>query len=270
MEVLSFSIGVIGNIISVLVFLSPIRTFWRIIKHKSTEDFESFPYICTLLSSSLWTYYGVIKPGEFLVATINGFGAIVEAIYVTLFLIYSPRRMKAKTGILVGILDVGFFAAAVAVTRVALKVDTGIEAIGFMCAGLNIVMYGSPLAAMCVVGGRGIVGFRLPRRTCLVEFLRPSDADIYAQWLKAYAREKTVVTTKSVEFMPFFLSFSLFLNGGTWALYALLVRDSFLLVANGCGFILGSAQLVLYALYRNSKPAKNALEGQEDQHEPLM
>ena len=40
--------------------------------------------------------------------------------------------------------------------------------------------------------------------------------------------QKTVVTTKSVEFMPFMLSFFFFLNGGIWAFYALLVRDIFL------------------------------------------
>jgi hypothetical protein len=37
-----------------------------------------------------------------------------------------------------------------------------------------------------------------------------------------------VITTKSVEFMPFFLSFFLFLNGGVWATYAVLDRDIFL------------------------------------------
>lgn len=43
--------------------------------------------------------------------------------------------------------------------------------------------------------------------------------------------QKTVVTTKSVEFMPFFLSFFLFLNGGIWTIYAVLVRDYFLAVS---------------------------------------
>ncbi|KAJ0093835.1 hypothetical protein Patl1_25031 [Pistacia atlantica] len=98
MEDLSFYIGVLGNVIAVLVLLSPAETFWQIIKHKSTEDFESLPYICTLLNASLWTYYGITKPGEYLVATINGFGILVEAIYVTLFLIYAPsKQIRVRT-----------------------------------------------------------------------------------------------------------------------------------------------------------------------------
>ncbi|KAL9407778.1 hypothetical protein AB3S75_046341 [Citrus x aurantiifolia] len=232
MKDLSFYVGVIGNIISVLMFLAPVRTFWRIIKHRSTEEFQSLPYICTLLSSSLWTYYGITRPGSYLVATVNGFGILVEAVYVTLFFIYAPTKaMRAKTAIIFGILDVGFLGAAIAATRLVLEGEARIDAIGVMCAGLNIIMYASPLSAM-----------------------------------------KTVVTTKSVEFMPFMLSFFFFLNGGIWAFYALLVRDVFLGVPNGTGFLLGTAQLVLYAIYRNAKPSKNAVNSMEEgtQHEPLI
>ncbi|XP_057477015.1 bidirectional sugar transporter SWEET17-like [Actinidia eriantha] len=232
MEGLSFFLGVVGTIISVLMFLSPVNTFWRVIKHRSTEEFQSLPYICTLLNSSLWTYYGIIKPGEFLVATVNGFGILVEIIYVTLFLIYATKKKRAETGILVGILDVGFLGAAIVVTQLALHGESRIYAIGCLGAGLNIIMYASPLAVM-----------------------------------------KTVVRTKSIEFMPFLLSFFFFLNGGVWAFYALLKHDYFLAVPNGTGFLLGSAQLVLYALYRNAKPLKNNLDGlmeEGGQHEHLI
>nr|QBZ28512.1 bidirectional sugar transporter SWEET17 [Dianthus spiculifolius] len=213
----SFYIGVVGNVISCLMFLSPVSTFVRIVKNKSTGNFESIPYICTLLNALLWTYYGIIKP-ELLVSTINGFGVLVEIVFVALFLVYSPRRMKVKTGILVGFLDIAFFAAAIVVPKLALQGRQQIDALGFICAGLNVVMYGSPLAAM-----------------------------------------KTVVTTKSVEYMPFLLSFFMFLNGGIWTLYAFLRQDMYLLVPNGIGCVLGAAQLILYAIYMNAKPLKGDL-----------
>lgn len=72
-------------------------TFWRIVKNRSTQEFESLPYVCTLLNSSLWTYYGIIKPGEILVATVNGFGAVAEVVYVALFLIYAPTKVKVTS-----------------------------------------------------------------------------------------------------------------------------------------------------------------------------
>ncbi|KAF5454112.1 hypothetical protein F2P56_023800 [Juglans regia] len=234
MATLSFFVGVIGNIISVLLFLSPLGTFCRIVKHRTTEEFESFPYICTLLNSSLWTYYGVTKPGSLLVATVNSFGVVVEIVFISLFLVFAPPRIRAKTATLVAVLNVGFLAGVMLITGFLLHGDTKIDVIGFLAAGLNIVMYASPLAAM-----------------------------------------KRVVSTKSVEYMPFLLSFFVFLNGGIWTFYAVLVKDVFLGVSNGAGFILGTAQLVLYAIYmRNPKSSSKKMpedsEDHESQHEHLL
>ncbi|CAN4111057.1 unnamed protein product [Withania somnifera] len=175
MEDLAFVMGVIANILSGLVFLSPVGTFRRIVKNGSTEDFDSLPYICTLLNASLWTYYGIIKPGSYLVSTVNGFGVIVETIYIALFLQFAHPKMR-----------------------------------------------------------------------------------------------KTVVTTKSVEYMPFFLSFFLFLNGGAWTLYSLLVSDWFVGVSNGTGCFLGAVQQVIYAIYRNFNTSKQTVEQLEDQTECLL
>lgn len=71
-------------------------TFRRIVKNGSTEDFDSLPYICTLLNSSLWTYYGIIKPGSYLVSTVNGFGVVVETIYIALFLKFANQKMRVS------------------------------------------------------------------------------------------------------------------------------------------------------------------------------
>ncbi|KAI3707762.1 hypothetical protein L2E82_36566 [Cichorium intybus] len=215
MDNLYFYVGIIGNIISILMFLSPVKTFWRIAKNGSTEEFKSLPYICTLLNSSLWTYYGITKPGSYLVATVNGFGIVVEILYISLFIIYAPPTTRAKTAMLAGIVDVGVFVGVVLVTQMGMEGDMRIDVVGLLGAGLNIVMYASPLSAM-----------------------------------------RLVVSTKSVEYMPFLLSLFLFLNGGVWTLYAFLVKDWFLGVPNGTGFVLGLAQLALYSFYKNSKPSK--------------
>ncbi|XP_051220289.1 bidirectional sugar transporter SWEET16 [Lolium perenne] len=214
MDSTMFIIGIIGNIISVLVFISPIPTFWRIVRSKSTEEFEPAPYVLTLLNSLLWLYYGVTKPDGLLIATVNGFGTVMETIYVVLFLIYAAdHATRVKTAKLVATLDIGFFGFVFATTRFAIAgLDMKIMVIGLICVCLNVFMYGSPLAAV-----------------------------------------RTVITTRSVEYMPFFLSFFLFLNGGVWATYAILDRDIFLGVPNGIGFFLGIIQLGIYAFYQNSR-----------------
>ncbi|XP_068662258.1 bidirectional sugar transporter SWEET16-like [Aristolochia californica] len=229
MQTLSFIVGVVGNVTSLLIFASPIPTFFRIVKSGSTEDFEGLPYVCTFLSSSLWTYYGMAKPGGYLIATVNSVGVVLEFIYVTLFLIYAPPLTRVKTGICVAILDVGFLGAAILVTRLVIHGTLQVTVIGLLCVGLTTVMYASPLAAM-----------------------------------------KTVITMRSVEYMPFFLSFSLFINGGIWTFYSVLERDIFVGVPNGTGFVFGVVQLILYATYRNAKRAGSRIEELEEARQRLF
>ncbi|XP_055814923.1 bidirectional sugar transporter SWEET17-like [Solanum dulcamara] len=229
MENLSFIIGVIGNIISVLMFLSPVGTFRRIVKNGSTEDFDSLPYICILLNTSLWTYYGIIKPGSYLVATVNGFGVIFQTVYIALFLQFAHPKMRNRTAILVGVLNVVLIGTAILLAHFLLHGQMRINVIGFLSTALNIMMYISPLGVM-----------------------------------------KTVVTSKSVEYMPFLLSLFLFFNGAIWTFYALLMADWFLGVPNVMGWLLGAVQLVIYAIYRNPNSSKQVVEQLEDQTECLL
>ncbi|KAL3829347.1 hypothetical protein ACJIZ3_018149 [Penstemon smallii] len=122
--------GVLGNITASFLFISPVPTFWRIVKKRSTEEFSSIPYIILLLNASFWTYYGIIIPNGLLLITINGFGATVQAIYVFIFLLFAPPKLKVRTGALAGILNVGLVVGAILVSRLALERDAQIKTIG--------------------------------------------------------------------------------------------------------------------------------------------
>ncbi|EOY11536.1 hypothetical protein QUC31_009430 [Theobroma cacao] len=224
MASLSFIIGIIGNVISILVFASPIKTFWWVVKKKSTENYNGVPYITTLLSTSLWTFYGTMNPDGLLVVTLNVTGAIFQLIYVTLFLIYAPKDKKIKTAKLVAVLDVGFPGVLIAVTLLAIHGNTRLAFVGILCAVLTIGMYASHLSVM-----------------------------------------RTVIRTKSVEYMPFLLSFFLFLNAGVWSAYSLLVKDIYIGVPNAIGFVLGSAQLILYVIYKNKSASAKSPEAMEEE-----
>lgn len=76
------------------------KTFAQVVKKKSTENYEGFPYITTLLSTSLWTFYGILKPGGLLVMTVNGAGAALQLSYVILFLIYAPKDKKVPLALI--------------------------------------------------------------------------------------------------------------------------------------------------------------------------
>ncbi|CAI0404975.1 unnamed protein product [Linum tenue] len=78
-----------------LIFIGS-KTFARIVKMKSTEDYKGVPYIITLLSASLWTFYGLLKPDGLLIVTVNSAGAIFQTIYVILFITYAPKQKKVQ------------------------------------------------------------------------------------------------------------------------------------------------------------------------------
>lgn len=73
---------------------------------------------------------------------------------------------------------------------------------------------------------------------------------------------KLVIRTKSIEFMPFYLSLSTFLMSFSFFLYGLLSDDAFIYVPNGIGTVLGIIQLVLYFYYKGSSS--------EECREPLI
>ncbi|OMO97085.1 SWEET sugar transporter, partial [Corchorus capsularis] len=68
---------------------------------------------------------------------------------------------------------------------------------------------------------------------------------------------RTVIKTNSVEYMPFLLSFFLFMNTALWTLYAVLTEDIYFLVTSSTGVVLGSAQMILYAIYKNKSKVEN-------------
>ncbi|KAB2595257.1 bidirectional sugar transporter SWEET17-like [Pyrus ussuriensis x Pyrus communis] len=217
--------GVLGNIMSGLVYISPANVFVRIVKRRSTEEFESIPYVSKLLNAYFWSYYGLVEPNSVLVASVNIFGAGVEIVFLTIFLLFATPRMKARTAMLVAALDVAFPAAAILLTQFLLHGNKRIDVAGLFCVVFSMIAYASPLSAM-----------------------------------------KTVVILKSVEYMPFLLSFILFLNGGVWTTYSILAKDLFVGIPNGIGFLLGTAQLILYAIYwKPTKPFNQVSDDLEDQ-----
>ncbi|KAJ0972099.1 hypothetical protein J5N97_020058 [Dioscorea zingiberensis] len=213
MNIAHFIFGIFGNATALFLFLSPVVTFWRIIKRKSTEDFSGVPYNMTMLNCLLSAWYGLpfVSPNNLLVWTINGTGSFIEAIYVIIFIIYAPKKPRKKMLGLLAIV-VSIFASSALVSVFALHGQTRKLFCGTLASIFSICMYGSPLSIM-----------------------------------------RLVVKTKSVEFMPFFLSLFSFLCGTSWFIYGVIGKDLFVAVPNGCGCALGAIQLILYAIYRNKK-----------------
>ncbi|KAL3720244.1 hypothetical protein ACJRO7_005127 [Eucalyptus globulus] len=208
-------VGIIGNVISFGLFLSPCPTFYRIVKNKSVEEFKVDPYLATVLNCIFWVLYGLpfVRPDSILIATINGVGLVLELIYICIFFFYAPNKERKK--VIYWLCGEVIFIAAVSLAILLVFHDhkRRILAFGIICDVFNIIMYSSPLTIM-----------------------------------------KKVITTKSVEYMPFYLSLANFLNGCVWTAYALIKLDIFVLVSNGLGALSGAVQLILYGWYFRSTP----------------
>ncbi|CAI0381370.1 unnamed protein product [Linum tenue] len=162
----AFVFGILGNVISFMVFLAPVPTFWQIHKKKTSEGYKSLPYLTALFSSMLWLYYALLKKQDaLLLMTINAFGCVIETIYTALFIAYAPKKTRA-----------------------------------------------------------------------------------------------TVIKTRSVEFMPFSLSFFLTLSAVVWFGYGVFIHDLRVACPNVLGFVFGLAQMTLYAVYRNAHIADEKRE----------
>nr|CAD1834796.1 unnamed protein product [Ananas comosus var. bracteatus] len=208
-ELCYYAAGVAGNLFAFVLFLSPIPTYKRIIRNKSTEQFSGLPYVYSLLNCLICMWYGLpcVSYGVILVATVNSIGAAFQLVYVSLFIIYADTTRKVKMcGLLIFVVCV--FALIIYISLELLDHATRQIFVGYLSIISLISMFASPLSII-----------------------------------------NLVIKTKSVEFMPFYLSLATFLMSVSFFAYGMLLHDFFIYIPNGIGTVLGVAQLLLYAYY---------------------
>nr|GLL43962.1 bidirectional sugar transporter N3-like [Ipomoea trifida]GMD74046.1 bidirectional sugar transporter N3-like [Ipomoea batatas] len=204
--------GILGNIISITVFLVPTSTFIRIYKEKSTMGFHSLPYVIALLSSLLWMYYAFLVKNANLLFTINSVGIVTETIYITIFLIYASKKAR-NHALMELVISMGGFAATFLVSWFIFSGEVRISVVGWICVAFALGVFASPLSVVV-----------------------------------------QVIRTKSVEFLPFYLSFFLALNAIMWGGYGTILKDLRIALPNVLGFLLALVQILLYVIYRKAKP----------------
>ncbi|KAM5586396.1 bidirectional sugar transporter SWEET2 [Rosa sericea] len=214
--------GIAGNIFAFGLFVSPMPTFKRIIRNGSTEEFSGLPYIYALLNCMISMWYGTP-----LISTDN-----------------------------ILILTVNSAGAVFQFVYIAVFIIYAEKPKKVRMLGLLVAVFG--LFTIIVVASLQISDFFL-RRT-IVGLL--SCFSLISMFASPLFIINLVIRTKSVEYMPFYLSLSTFLMSTSFLLYGIFNYDPYVYVPNGIGTILGIVQLALYFHYHRSS--------KEDSREPLI
>ncbi|XP_010550789.1 PREDICTED: bidirectional sugar transporter SWEET3b-like [Tarenaya hassleriana] len=201
-ERLRLAFGILANAASLMLYSSPVLTFIKMIKKRSTGDFSCIPYIVTMMTCLLWMWYGlpVVSRGleNLSLITIGCIGFTLELSFVSIF--FSLASSRARIQIILTVVPLLLLACGIgAITTFAFHDHRLRKAfVGSIGDAVCVAMYASPLVAI-----------------------------------------RQVVRTKSVEFMPLHLSVFTFLTSFTWMLYGLLSKDLFIAAPNFIGCPLG-------------------------------
>ncbi|XP_056168334.1 bidirectional sugar transporter N3-like [Syzygium oleosum] len=209
-HLLTVAFGILGNVVSFVVFLAPLLTFYRIYRKKSTEGFQSLPYLVALFSCMLWLYYAFLKGNSTLLITINTFGSVIETVYIAMYIAYAPKAVRNSTIKLFLGMNLGLFSLLILITRFIPNAHTRTEVFGWICTTIAVCVFAAPLSIVA-----------------------------------------RVIRTKSVEFMPFYLSFFLTVSAVMWFGYGFFGKDWYIMTPNILGFFLGLCQMALYGYFRN-------------------
>lgn len=221
-EVLKQAAGIAGNIFAFGLFVSPIPTFRRIIRNQSTEQFSGMPYIYALLNCLICAWYGCPFISSDTIL-VTTVNSVGAVFQLSYIIIYITCAEKRK----------------------------------------KFKMSGLLLAVFCVFAAIAIGSLLvsdLEVRHLVIGFL--SCATLISMFASPLSVMNLVIQTRSVEFMPFYLSLSTFLMSTSFLLYGIFNFDPFIYVPNGIGTILGIVQLALYFYYNN--------KSKEESNEPLI
>ncbi|GMH19616.1 hypothetical protein Nepgr_021457 [Nepenthes gracilis] len=210
---LRLAVGIMGNAASLLLYSAPILTFSTIIRKKSIQEFSCVPYILALFNCLLYTWYGLpIVSYRWENFPVITINGLGILLELSFILIYF------------------WFSSPRGKVKVAAAV-LPVIAVFSTTALVSAFVFHDHRNRKAFVGSVGLV----------------ASVAMYGSPLVAI---KQVIESKSVEFMPFYLSFFSVPCKFLWMAYGLLGHDLFITSPNLVGCPLGILQLLLYCKYK--------------------
>lgn len=144
---LAFAFGILGNLVSFGVSLSPLPTFYQIYRKKTSEGFQSVPYVVSLFSAMLWIYYALLKKDAMLLITINTFCVFIQSFYIFTHFYYAPKKEKILT-VKLFLLFIVFGFGIICLATMFLKPGLRLVVLGYICMGFSLSVFAAPLCIL--------------------------------------------------------------------------------------------------------------------------
>ncbi|GMJ05892.1 hypothetical protein like AT5G50790 [Hibiscus trionum] len=140
-----FIFGILGNVVSFMVSLAPLPTFYLIYKKKTSEGFQSLPYVVSLFSAMLWIYYALLKKDAMFLITINTFCVFIQIFYIVTYFYYGPKKEKVVTVKLMLLFNVFGF-GVIFLSTFFLTPSIRLLILGYICMAFALAVFVAPLA----------------------------------------------------------------------------------------------------------------------------
>lgn len=213
-------------VLTLALFLAPVQTCLQVRRDGDIRDYSEVSFITSLFNCLLWVVYSSITPGRIQSFIINAVGGVLQSGYIVWFLAYSTgeahRRIWQRT--------VGM------VLTFALLI----------CLDLLLLPH---------LGISSIIADDTAETDYLGVFCSVLNVGMYAAPLSVMA---LVVETRSVEFMPLFLTLGVAGCTVSWAIYGMYVGDIWIGIPNYLGTVVAVFQLGLYGFYANTEESRAA------------
>ncbi|CAL1361933.1 unnamed protein product [Linum trigynum] len=142
---LMFLFGLLGNAISCMVCLAPLPTFYQIWKKKTSEGFQSLPYVIGLFSAMLWLFYALFAKDAMLLVTINVFTFFMQTFYIAVYLLYATKKDMITTVKLLSFFNVVGFGAICTLTLAFTHGFLRVQVLGWICMVFSLCVFVAPL-----------------------------------------------------------------------------------------------------------------------------
>lgn len=220
--------GQLAPMLSIIVFLSPIPTIWKIKQDQCVGSLPLLPYSSMIGSTYLWVVYGYLKHSlPIMIANAPGF--ILGIYYVYYFTKYAPKSSATLPGsVRLHYIGIGAIISISTMVPLLLPLITksihASELVGISGVILTIALFASPLSAF-----------------------------------------QTVIVTKSAKSIPLPFTITTVGNCLLWTLYGLFdAHDPNLYVPNILGLSFGLIQVLLKIIfYHNDKIKYDHVEQQD-------